>query len=324
MTVNVTIIGLGQIGASLGLVLGEHKDYFQRTGIDREPLTSGRAQKMGAIDRIEYKVPVAVENANIIILALPTDEVRDMLEVIAPLIKPNAVIIDTSPLQTAVSEWAEELLPEGRYLVSMTPTLNPAYLEETQVGVDAAHADLFKNSLMIITSPPSAHSDAVKLTADIAHMTGASLYFAETAEADGILAAYDLLPKLASIGLLATITDQPSWREGQRIAGRSFAQSTSAALLLDENTQLGHTALVNRENTLRLLDDLIGSLNDIRKYVADQDADHLNRVIQKVVKDRKDWLKHRQTGDFESDKEEKPSMGDTLKRLFGFKPREKK
>ncbi len=324
MTVTVTIIGLNQIGASLGLVLGQHKDYFQRIGIDREPLTSGRAQKMGAVDRVEYKVPAAVENANIIILALPADEIRDMLEVIAPIIQPNAVIIDTSPLQTAVAEWAEELLPDDRYLISMTPTINPAYLHETQVGIDDAHADLFKNSPMIITHPLSAHPDAIKLTADIARLTGASLYFAETAEADGILAAIDLLPKLTSVGLLSAITDQPSWREGQRIAGRSFSQSTSAALLLDENAQLGHTALVNRENTLRLLGELIANLSEIRKYVADGDADNLNRVMQKAVKERKEWLKHRQSGDFDAEKEEKPSIGDTLKRLFGFKPREKK
>lgn len=324
MTVTVTIIGLDQIGASLGLVLGEHKDYFTRIGIDREPLTSGKAQKMGAVDRIEYKVPVAVENANIIILALPADEVHDMLEAIAPVVKPNAVIIDTSTLQTAVAAWAEELLPEDRYLISMTPTINPAYLNETQVGIDAARADLFKNSLMIITHPYSAHPDAIKLTADIARLTGANLYFAETAEADGILAATDLLPKLASVGLLSAITSQPSWREGQRIAGRSFAQTTSAALLLEENAQLGHTALANRENTLRLLDELIANLQEIRDYLADQDADNLNKVMQKAVKERKDWLKRRLSGDFEAEKEEKPSIGDTLKRLFGFKPREKK
>lgn len=322
MTVTITIIGLGQIGASLGLALGGHKDYFYRIGIDREPLTSGRAQKMGAIDRIEYKVPQAVENANIIILALPADEVRDMLEAIAPVIKPKAVVIDTSPLQTAVVRWAEELLPEDRYLVSMTPTFNPAYLDETQVDIEAAHADLFKNSLMVIANTPTTHPDAVKLTADIAHLTGASLYFAEPDEADGLLAANDLLPKLAAIGLLMTITNQPSWPEGQRIAGRSFSQATAPAQLLAENQILGHTALSNRENTLRLLDNLIASLQQMRKYIADENGQDLSELMRQAVEARRQWHKNRQH--INPDEKEKSSFGETLGRWFGIKPREKK
>ena len=34
MTVQITIIGMGQIGASIGLALGEHKDLFMRVGHD--------------------------------------------------------------------------------------------------------------------------------------------------------------------------------------------------------------------------------------------------------------------------------------------------
>ena len=43
MTINVTFIGLEQIGASLGLAMGGQKEYFTRTGIDPEPLTSQSA-----------------------------------------------------------------------------------------------------------------------------------------------------------------------------------------------------------------------------------------------------------------------------------------
>ena len=38
MPVEMTIIGLGQIGASLGLALAKYKEQIKRSGIDREPL----------------------------------------------------------------------------------------------------------------------------------------------------------------------------------------------------------------------------------------------------------------------------------------------
>lgn len=324
MTINVTFLGLEQIGASLGLAMGSHKDYFTRTGIDREPLTSQRAQKIGAIDRVEYRVPAAVENANIVILSLPVDEVRDMLETIAPLLQPNTLVIDTSPLQSAVIAWAQELLPAERYLVSMTPTLNPAYLEEAQLGIQSAHADLFKNSVMIITSSETTHPDALKLAADLANLAGATPYFAEPAEADGLLAAYDLLPKMAAAGLLAVAANQPSWQEGKKLAGRAFSKATFPAQLLDENNQLGQAALLNRENALRLLDDLIYWLQQMRAQIAENNGDELNKIMAQAVKAREEWFARRQ--DVHADdfpREKAPSMADSLGRLFGFKPRKK-
>lgn len=324
MTINVTFIGLEQIGASLGLAMGGQKEYFTRTGIDPEPLTSQSAKKLGAIDHIEYRVPAAVENANIVVLSLPVDEIHAMLETIAPLVQPNTLILDTSPLQTTVIAWAQELLPEGRYLVSMTPTLNPAYLDEAQLGIQAAHADLFKNSVMIITSSETTHPDALKLAADLATLAGATPYFAEPAEADGLLAAYDLLPKLAAAGLLAAAASQPSWQEGKKLAGRAFSKATFPAQLLDEKSQLGHAALNNRENTLRLLDDLIFNLQEMRGRIAENDAEGINKMMAQAVKAREEWFARRQnvnSDDFPGEKA--PSISESLGRLFGIKPRKK-
>ncbi|MRR31974.1 prephenate dehydrogenase/arogenate dehydrogenase family protein, partial [bacterium] len=94
MTINLTILGLGQVGASLGLALNEHKEKIQRTGSDQEPLVAQRAQRMGAVDRIDYNVPSAVEKADVVVLALPVDEIRATLELIGPLTRAGVVIID--------------------------------------------------------------------------------------------------------------------------------------------------------------------------------------------------------------------------------------
>lgn len=324
MTINLSILGLGQVGASFGLALKEHKDKIYRTGSDREPITAQRAQKMGAVDHIAYNLSAAVEKADVVILALPVDQIRETLEFIGPVCRPGAVIIDTSPLKSAVATWAQELLPEERYLISMTPTINPDYLEEAATGIDAVHADLFNKSLMVITNEPSTHPDAVKLAADIAHLAGARIYFADAGEVEGLLAANDLLPKLASVGLLSAIANQPSWKEGQRLAGRSFAQATFPAELLDGPAALGEITLANRENSLRVLNDLIGSLQLIREYVSNQDSEGLNDMLQRALEARKDWYSHRLAADWDESEEKKmPTIGEVLGRLVGIKPRDR-
>ena len=127
MPIQITIIGLGQIGASIGLALAKIKDQAIRIGNDREPGIARQAEKSGAVDKTMINLPSAVKDADIVILALPVDEIRETMEVIAQDLKPGVVLIDTSPVQGGLLQWAQELLPgNDRYFVALTPSLNPA------------------------------------------------------------------------------------------------------------------------------------------------------------------------------------------------------
>ena len=47
MTIQLTIIGLGQIGASIGLALADHADKITRIGTDIDGKVMREAQKIG-------------------------------------------------------------------------------------------------------------------------------------------------------------------------------------------------------------------------------------------------------------------------------------
>ena len=139
MATQITIVGLGQIGGSIGLGLGEDSsETIRRTGHDRELGTARMAEKMGAVDRVAINLISAVSDADLIILALPVDQVRETIASIAQDLKEGAVILDTCPVKEAVIAWAGELLPSGRYYVGLTPVLNPTYLHTAEYGLDAA------------------------------------------------------------------------------------------------------------------------------------------------------------------------------------------
>ena len=163
MTIQVTIIGTGQIGASIGLALAEKKDLLVRVGHDKDPKIAREAEKMGALDRVEGNLSRAVRDAELILLCLPIDQIRPTLEIIAPIIKDGAVVMETGLAKEAASAWARDLLPAGRFYIGLTPVINPAYLLETETGVEAAHADLFKDGVIGITAPATTDSGAIKL-----------------------------------------------------------------------------------------------------------------------------------------------------------------
>jgi prephenate dehydrogenase len=153
MTTNITIIGLGQIGASIGLAFADKKTDVRRVGHDKNPETAKLAQKQGAVDDIKYNLPASVKDAAVVILCLPLDQIRPTLEIIAQDLKEGAVVIDVSPAKRSLANWVKDILPAGRYYVGITPALNPAYLHEFESGVDAAHADLFYGATLLLDTP---------------------------------------------------------------------------------------------------------------------------------------------------------------------------
>ena len=327
MTIQITILGLSQVGASIGLALAEKKETILRVGNDREPEIAKRAQKLGAVDQVQHNLPNAVRKADVVILCMPVDEIRQTLEVIAPDLKEGCVVMDTSPVKVGVSDWALNLLPKDRYFVAMTPTLNPVYLDEAKVGVEAAHADLFHNSLMVITSPTGANADALKLASDLATLLGSIPFFADAYETDGLMAAVHLLPELVAAALVDATMTQPGWSEARKLANRAYAHATHPLLATTESQFYGQSALLNKANTLRVLDNMIASLRTARQSIADGDEEALKSQIGKAVEARFTWEMQRQKADWGlAPAAPLPSSGDIFGRLFGLgrKPKEKK
>lgn len=321
MGVQLSIIGLGQIGVSIGLALKEKKDLLQRVGHDIDYDIARQAEKLGAIDRADGNLFHTVKDADLVVLSLPLDQMRSTLQTIAPALKENCVVLDTGPVKEAVSAWAAQLLPRGRHYVGLTPTLNPAYLHDVDQGLKAARPDLFQGGLMAIVAPAQADSAAIKLAADLTRLLGAMPLFADPLEVDGLMAATHLLPQLMAAGLLNATIDQPGWREGRRFAGRAYAESSAPVMLHGDSHSLATTTLLNRENTLRVLDSAIAALTAIRNDIDKQDEDSLDERLSRARTGREMWWKGRQSSEWIQDEArgvEVPNMPGMFSRLLGM------
>ncbi len=75
MSGHLAIIGLGQIGASIGLALKEHKKSIQLVGYDKDKGVAAAAHAMQAVDDIS-SLRGAVKEAAIVLICLPLGELR--------------------------------------------------------------------------------------------------------------------------------------------------------------------------------------------------------------------------------------------------------
>ncbi len=329
MSLHLTVIGLNQVGVSIGLALQNTNKQFERVGSDADIIAEQKALRLKAFDRIIHNLPAAVEKADLVVLCLPVDEIQATLEVIAPLLKPGAVILDTSPLTIAVFNWAKNVLPPERYLVSFAPSLNPQVLSDPDESLDKASSQYFKNGLILITAPPETHANALKLAGDLSALIGGNAYYVDPFEADGLQAMVNLLPKLTAAALMRAAMNQPGWREGKKIAGRPFLTTTEPLLRLDERKTYGQSAIYNSDNTVRLLDAMIGELEDFREMLLNQDDQALHDAISSALQQRIQWWHDRQQGLWDAQQTPSviPSGGQILGKLFGLgkrPPREDK
>jgi prephenate dehydrogenase len=253
MSVQITIVGLGQIGSSIGLALKAHNVNVHRMGHDKDPQAAKESQKAGAVDDVKYNLPASIREAKIVILALPLAAMQETLKSIASDLQEGTLILDTAPAKATVAAWAQELLPPGRFYIGLTPAINPDYLHGTEFGVKAARADLFERGLMVVNAPRGTPGNVFNLAMEFVNLLGAMPLLMDTAEADGIFSAMHVLPQLASAALLDATVDSPGWQEARKLAGRPYATVTAGTAYHDDVLSLGEGAISNRENIVRLL-----------------------------------------------------------------------
>lgn len=327
MSIQISIIGLGQIGTSIGLALKDHLDKVRRTGFDRNPEIARQAEKMGAFDRITTSLAPAIREADLVILSLPIDQIRETLQVIAMNMKAGGVVMDTGPVKEVVTAWAKELLPRDRFYIGLTPVINPAYLHTAESGVEAARADLFNAGLMAIVTPSNTSPEAVKLAADLTRILGASALFIDPLEIDSMMASTHLLPQIIAAALTNATTDQPGWREGRKVAGRAYAEATGPIAHLGEPHSLRMAVFLNRDNVLRQLDSVIASLNGLRHDIEHENVEALEAQLTRARKSRERWITEREAADWSAleigSTVEMPRSKGILSRLTGIQRKPK-
>ena len=314
MPVKITIIGLGQIGASIGLALATHKDKVVTTGHDKDYSVEQRAKKLGVVNETNHNLPSSVENADLVILALPVNEIRETLGYIAQDLRKDAVVVETSPVKAEVAKWVQDTLPETAHYVGVVPAIGPAHLDLTTSGLDSAKADLFERGIFLVSAPSRTPGEAVKLVTDLVKLLGSTSILTDVVESDGLMASSYLLPRLASTALLNGTMNQPGWNEVKKSASRGYFAATSA--LLDNSVDgLAMLTEQNRANVIHSLNVMINSLLDLRDDLENEDHDSLVKRLKSAKEGREKWLAEREKADWTripSEEIEKPSLMESL------------
>jgi prephenate dehydrogenase len=265
-----TILGTGLIGGSFALALRKYTSDIHIAGWDRPDIIF-EAQSRGAIDHaFSGELAPALENADLVYIALPIGATVDLLPEVARLASPNALITDACSTKVRITEDAADLFPEDstkRFLGG-----HPMAGRELS-GIAHADADLFRNNTYAVIGASSDQTDSrISAFVKILEKIGARPLWLGAQQHDYAVGLASHLPQLAAVALASFLYDHldenglpitlagPGLRDSLRLAGSPY--STWRDIVL-----------TNKEVLSAALDLFARRLDDLRERLASRDLE---------------------------------------------------
>ena len=164
----VAILGLGLIGASLGLALKRSPSPPRVVGFDTSAEALHRAARTGAIDRSVGTLADACRRSEIVILAAPVRAILQLLPEIAPHVAAETIVTDTGGTKQEIVRVADSTLPPNVPFVGGHPLAG-----RLTAGVSNPAENLFNCSIYCLTPSPNAAPLAVAAAVELVELLGA-------------------------------------------------------------------------------------------------------------------------------------------------------
>jgi prephenate dehydrogenase len=215
----VTIIGTGLIGGSLGLALKAAGLARRLVAVGHRESSLHEALARGAADETTLDPAAGVRQSDLVVLATPVGLFREMVEKIRPTLAPGAIVIDVGSTKAAVVTELEPLMPPGCALVGCHPIAG-----SEQRGVAAARADLFRGATCVVTPTDRTPPEALARVEATWQGVGMTVRRMSPQVHDRLLAEVSHLPHVVASSLVHVIGGDaeslvgPGWADTTRIA----------------------------------------------------------------------------------------------------------
>src|SRR3989338_7280264 len=142
----ITIIGVGLIGGSIGLAVKKRRLASRVVGVTAHKESLRKASQRRAIDFGAMDPKKAVLGSDMVVLATPVDKILPTLESIVPYLKHGAIVIDVASVKGPVVKKAEKIIGKIGAFVGVHPMAG-----SERRGVESAVSNLFIGAPCVIT-----------------------------------------------------------------------------------------------------------------------------------------------------------------------------
>ena len=195
----VAIVGVGLIGGSFGMAIRARGLAGEVVGVTRVEARISQARSRGAIDRGTVDPASGVTGADLVVLAVPPDQVVPMARRAIPHLRPGALLTDVASVKAEIVRSVDALAGSESRVTFVGG--HPMAGNEGQ-GIAAAEPGLFEGTAYLITPAPRTPRDGVARLADLARAIGAVPIEMAPDEHDRAVALTSHLPYLVAAALM--------------------------------------------------------------------------------------------------------------------------
>ncbi|MEE2695325.1 MAG: prephenate dehydrogenase/arogenate dehydrogenase family protein [Pseudomonadota bacterium] len=281
----ITIIGPGLIGGSLGLALKSKKICKKIVGIDVSKNNLDNALRINAIDESRKIIDDRIKKSEVIFICTPVSSVDGIIKKIAIHSKKTQIVSDVGSVKKIFSESTLNFVSKKFDLVPAHPIAGTEHS-----GAINAKTNMFKSKWCVIT-PIKKNSKSVKTISEIWKKIGMKISIMGIEEHDKIMSVTSHLPHLIAFTIVGTAfnLDIKKKRKLINFAAGGFKDFTRIGS--SDPKMWTDIFLKNKEFLIGTLESFLNDIKEIRDLIQKNDGTNIFNLIKRTKKIRKSILK---------------------------------
>ncbi len=271
----VTIIGVGLIGGSLGLVLREKKIAKKIIGVGRREESLKIAQEKREVDEITTDLTSGVKDADLVVIATPLELTVETFRKILPHLKKGCVVTDVGSVKGPILESINSPFFIGGHPLAGSEKRGP----------QAARADLFRGATVVLTPVEKTDEKALALVKSMWQDLGAKVLFLDCEIHDRLVAFTSHLPHILAASLTNLIGELA--QEEERVLflmGEGFRDTTRIAASPPRIWK--EISFANRKEISKAIKRFKEILSEMEEALSKEEGDNLLHKFEKAKETR--------------------------------------
>lgn len=272
----LVIVGVGLIGASIGLAARRGGRFGRIIGVGRQGASLHEAKRRNCVDEISTDLPEAASHADVLVVCTPVDRIAERILTAAVHCKRSTLITDAGSTKAAMIQEIEDKLPAASLFVGSHPLAG-----SEKKGPEHARADLFDGRLTLLTPTERTSSGAIERATRFWESLGSRVKRISPEWHDQALALTSHLPHLMAAALAGILPPElaeftaSGFRDATRLAAGDPRLWTA---IFSQNSL----------NVAGALDRLQKQLNRFRAALENNDAEAIQELLVEAKKVRDD------------------------------------
>ncbi len=279
----LTIIGAGLLGGSIGLAARARGLARRVSALVRRPESLAECQALGIANEVTLDPAEAVAGADLVVLCTPISGLTGLAKRTLPDLKPGTVVTDVgSTKKQLVAELTPLCAAAGARFVGSHPMAG-----SDQTGPSAARADLFDDTVCVVTPTSDTDADALTTVNDFWADLGSRPVVMPADTHDQLVARCSHLPHLLASALAVRVLDPTHGEQQAQLCATGFRDMTRLAA--GSPVMWRDIVGSNRDDILAAIDEFVDEIGQLRRLIASDSPESIETWLQRAKVARDNW-----------------------------------